>query len=87
MSSRDYSQPVERPPYSAVGKQGVSQLYLGGLLLSSAGTGRDVIVLNSDHVYHGPVCDVSFHIIVLIVSIINDYVSTTVIKLFDLVHF
>jgi len=33
-----YSEPVERSLYPAVGEQGASQLYLGGLQLSSAGT-------------------------------------------------
>ena len=33
------TEPVEKPPYPAVGKQGASHLYLGGPQLSSAGTG------------------------------------------------
>ena len=33
------TEPVEKPPYPAIGKQGASHLYLGGLQLSSAGTG------------------------------------------------
>ena len=38
MSSQDYSEPVGKPPYPAVGKQGASHLCLGGLQFSSAGT-------------------------------------------------
>jgi len=30
LSSQDYSEPVEKPPYPAVGNQGASHLYLGG---------------------------------------------------------
>ena len=40
------TEPVEKPPYPAVGKQGASHLYLGGLQFSSAGTDNIELICN-----------------------------------------